>query len=73
VRLTGVPDDHRGERLVALYVHRELTPADIWQRLVSMPNRENIYAIETLLQLGTGKLDLRALRSIAERLAGIPF
>jgi acyl-[acyl-carrier-protein]-phospholipid O-acyltransferase/long-chain-fatty-acid--[acyl-carrier-protein] ligase len=71
--LTGVPDDHRGERLVALYVHRELTPADIWQRLVSMPNRENIYAIETLLQLGTGKLDLRALRSIAERLAGIPF
>ncbi len=77
--VTAVPDEQRGERLVALYVHAELAPADVWQRLSEsnlprlwIPKRENIYQVEALPQLGTGKLDLRALRSTAERLAGVP-
>jgi acyl-[acyl-carrier-protein]-phospholipid O-acyltransferase/long-chain-fatty-acid--[acyl-carrier-protein] ligase len=77
--VTGVPDDQRGERLVLLYANAELSPAEIWQRLADsplprlwIPKRENIYRVEALPQLGTGKLDLRGVKLAAERLAGIP-
>jgi acyl-[acyl-carrier-protein]-phospholipid O-acyltransferase/long-chain-fatty-acid--[acyl-carrier-protein] ligase len=74
--VTGVPDDQRGERLVVLYVHPDMTPADIWQKLNAsdlprlwVPKRENIYPIDALPQLGTGKLDLRGVKSRAQELA----
>jgi acyl-[acyl-carrier-protein]-phospholipid O-acyltransferase/long-chain-fatty-acid--[acyl-carrier-protein] ligase len=74
--VTGVPDDQRGERLVVLYVHPDMTPADIWQKLNAsdlprlwVPKRENIYPIDALPQLGTGKLDLRGVKSRAQSLA----
>jgi acyl-[acyl-carrier-protein]-phospholipid O-acyltransferase / long-chain-fatty-acid--[acyl-carrier-protein] ligase len=75
--VTGIPDDARGERLVALYVHPTLTPAELHQRLSEadlprlwIPKRENIYPVEALPQLGTGKLDLRAVRNRAHELVG---
>jgi acyl-[acyl-carrier-protein]-phospholipid O-acyltransferase / long-chain-fatty-acid--[acyl-carrier-protein] ligase len=74
--VTGIPDDQRGERLVALYVHPDLAPADVWQRLNAtdlprlwIPKRENIYPVDALPQLGTGKLDLRGLKTRAQALA----
>jgi acyl-[acyl-carrier-protein]-phospholipid O-acyltransferase/long-chain-fatty-acid--[acyl-carrier-protein] ligase len=77
--VTGIADEQRGERLVLLYANRELAPAEVWQRLADsplprlwIPKRENIYRIDALPQLGTGKLDLRGVRLAAERLAGIP-
>jgi acyl-[acyl-carrier-protein]-phospholipid O-acyltransferase/long-chain-fatty-acid--[acyl-carrier-protein] ligase len=77
--VTGVPDDQRGERLVLLYASPDLDPADVWQRLAAtalprlwIPKRENIYRVDALPQLGTGKLDLRGVRLAAERLTGIP-
>ena len=77
--VTAIADDRRGERLVALYAHADLAPADIWRRLSEsglpplwIPERENIYRVDALPRLGTGKLDLRALQLEAERLAGIP-
>jgi acyl-[acyl-carrier-protein]-phospholipid O-acyltransferase / long-chain-fatty-acid--[acyl-carrier-protein] ligase len=70
----GVPDDLRGERLVALYVHPTLTPADLRRRISEtdmpslwIPKRENLYPVESLPLLGTGKLDLRAVRNLAEQ------
>jgi acyl-[acyl-carrier-protein]-phospholipid O-acyltransferase/long-chain-fatty-acid--[acyl-carrier-protein] ligase len=73
--VTGIPDDHRGERLVALYVSA-VAPADLWQRLAAtelprlwIPKRENLYPVASLPQLGTGKLDLRAVRRQAQELA----
>jgi len=70
----GVPDDLRGERLVALYVHPTLTPADLHRRISEtdmpslwIPKRENLYPVESLPLLGTGKLDLRAVRNLAEQ------
>lgn len=76
--VTGVPDDQRGERLVALYVHPSLTPEDLWQRLAAtslprlwLPKRENLYRVESLPQLGTGKLDLRGVRTRAQTLAAV--
>jgi acyl-[acyl-carrier-protein]-phospholipid O-acyltransferase/long-chain-fatty-acid--[acyl-carrier-protein] ligase len=72
--VTAVADDRRGERLVALYVH-EMEPAELWQRLSEtelprlwIPKRENLYRVESLPQLGTGKLDLRGLKMRAEEL-----
>jgi acyl-[acyl-carrier-protein]-phospholipid O-acyltransferase/long-chain-fatty-acid--[acyl-carrier-protein] ligase len=57
----------------------EITPAELWQRLAEtslprlwLPKRENLYQVETLPLLGTGKLDLRAVRERARELAGTP-
>jgi len=73
--VTSIADDRRGERLAALYVH-EMEPAELWQKLSEtdlprlwIPKRENLYRVESLPQLGTGKLDLRGLRMRAEELA----
>jgi acyl-[acyl-carrier-protein]-phospholipid O-acyltransferase/long-chain-fatty-acid--[acyl-carrier-protein] ligase len=76
--VTGIPDDTRGERLVALYVHPTLTPADLYQQLSDadlprlwIPKRENLYPVDALPQLGTGKLDLGAVRHRAQQLVGV--
>ncbi|HLY17540.1 MAG TPA: acyl-[ACP]--phospholipid O-acyltransferase [Bryobacteraceae bacterium] len=75
--VTAVADDRRGERLAALYVH-ESDPAELWRKLSEtdlprlwIPKRENLYRVEALPQLGTGKLDLRALKARAEALAAV--
>jgi len=76
--VTAIADDQRGERLVALYVHPEIGPAELWQRLADtdlprlwIPKRENLYAVDALPLLGTGKLDLRAVKALAEQCAGV--
>jgi acyl-[acyl-carrier-protein]-phospholipid O-acyltransferase/long-chain-fatty-acid--[acyl-carrier-protein] ligase len=70
--VTGVPDEQRGERLVALYV-ASIPPAELWQKLAEtdlprlwLPKRENLHQVDALPQLGTGKLDLRALKMRAQ-------
>jgi acyl-[acyl-carrier-protein]-phospholipid O-acyltransferase/long-chain-fatty-acid--[acyl-carrier-protein] ligase len=74
--VTAIPDEQRGERLAALYVSG-LAPGELWQRLSAtdlpklwIPKRENLYQVESLPQLGTGKLDLRALKQLALQLVG---
>jgi acyl-[acyl-carrier-protein]-phospholipid O-acyltransferase/long-chain-fatty-acid--[acyl-carrier-protein] ligase len=74
--VTGVPDATRGERLVVLYVHSTVLPAEVWERLAAsemprlwLPKRENIYRVEELPQLGTGKLDLRGVKARAQELS----
>lgn len=75
--VTSVPDDARGERVIAFYTKPEVTPAQVWEGLSQsslpklwVPRRDNIYQIEALPTLGSGKLDLRALRELAQRRAG---
>jgi acyl-[acyl-carrier-protein]-phospholipid O-acyltransferase/long-chain-fatty-acid--[acyl-carrier-protein] ligase len=75
--VTGIPDETRGERLVVLYVHPTLKPDDLYQQISAtdmprlwIPKRENLYPVEALPQLGTGKLDLRAVRNRAQELVG---
>ena len=75
--VTGVPDDQRGERLVVLYVHPDLAPAELFRQLgetgiprLWIPKRENLYPVESLPQLGTGKLDLRGVKNRAQELVG---
>jgi acyl-[acyl-carrier-protein]-phospholipid O-acyltransferase/long-chain-fatty-acid--[acyl-carrier-protein] ligase len=70
--VTAVPDDARGERLVAFYTDRSLAPAEVWERLCRtdlprlwLPKREDIRLIDAIPTLGTGKIDLHAVRQLA--------
>ena len=76
--VTGIPDEQRGERLVALYVQPDVAPDEIWKRLNAtdlprlwIPKRENIYPVDALPQLGTGKLDLRGVKQRAQALVSV--
>lgn len=70
--VTGVPDASKGERLVAFYTDRALKPADVWEQLgkaglprLWIPKREDIHFIESIPTLGTGKMDLKGVRTMA--------
>lgn len=74
--VTGVPDERRGERLAMLYVSSTLEPAEIWKKLgetelpkLWIPKLTSIHRVEELPTLGTGKLDLRRVRVLAESLS----
>lgn len=76
--VTGVPDPNRGERLVLLYTNLDCKPAELWQKLAQsdlprmwLPKQDNIYGVEALPALGTGKLDLRGVRQMAENLCAL--
>jgi acyl-[acyl-carrier-protein]-phospholipid O-acyltransferase / long-chain-fatty-acid--[acyl-carrier-protein] ligase len=75
--VTGIADEQRGERLIALYTRQDMTPVELWQRLSEtalpklwLPKRENLYQVESLPTLGSGKLDLMAVKARAQQLAG---
>jgi len=70
--VTAVPDPVKGERLIALYTDPDLTPQAIWNHLSAsslpklwIPKREDIRFVESIPTLGTGKVDLRAVRTLA--------
>lgn len=70
--VTAIPDEQKGERLVVFYTDPALCPEEVWRRLnesalpkLWIPKRENLYFIEALPILGTGKLDLRTLKAMA--------
>jgi acyl-[acyl-carrier-protein]-phospholipid O-acyltransferase/long-chain-fatty-acid--[acyl-carrier-protein] ligase len=73
--VTGVPDEHRGERLALLYTDGAMAPRELWQRLSQttlpplwIPKRDDVFQVPSLPLLGTGKLDLRAIRAQAASL-----
>ncbi len=73
--VTGVPDQHRGERLALLYTDANIAPRDLWRRLSQsglpalwIPKCDDIFQVASLPLLGTGKLDLRAIKAQAARL-----
>ena len=75
--VTGIPDGARGERLVALYTDPALAPVELWRRLQESdlprlwtPKREDIFQVEAIPVLGSGKIDLRGARKMAVELAG---
>jgi acyl-[acyl-carrier-protein]-phospholipid O-acyltransferase/long-chain-fatty-acid--[acyl-carrier-protein] ligase len=60
-----------------LYVHPTLTPEDLYRQISEtdmprlwIPKRENLYPVEALPQLGSGKLDLRGVKIRALELVG---
>lgn len=75
--VTAVPDEQRGERLVVLYTDftgeipallakaKEEGLPGLWT-----PAASSFYKVNAFPVLGTGKLDLKALRELAQKLAG---
>ena len=74
--VTAVPDAQKGERLVALFTSAGgAAPGDLWQGLSGselprlwLPKAQNIYRVESLPLLATGKMDLRRARQVAQSL-----
>jgi len=70
--VTGVPDESKGERLVAFYTDPAITPQQIWERLSKsamprlwLPKREDLHYTDAVPTLGTGKVDLRRVHQLA--------
>ncbi|MGI9242973.1 MAG: acyl-[ACP]--phospholipid O-acyltransferase [Verrucomicrobiales bacterium] len=74
--VTGLPDDKRGERLVVLHT----LPQDLLDRVIAKfraaeipnlwkPRSEQFFSVDSLPYLGTGKLDLKAIKVIAAEMS----
>jgi acyl-[acyl-carrier-protein]-phospholipid O-acyltransferase/long-chain-fatty-acid--[acyl-carrier-protein] ligase len=75
--VTAIPDEAKGERLVAFHTDRTIQADALWLRLCDstlprlwIPKRENLYCIDAIPLLGSGKVDLKALRALAHDMAG---
>jgi acyl-[acyl-carrier-protein]-phospholipid O-acyltransferase/long-chain-fatty-acid--[acyl-carrier-protein] ligase len=75
--VTAIPDESRGERLVALYTNPDVSPEALWSRLSEsnlpklwIPKRENLYHLDMIPLLGSGKVDLKKVRALALEMAG---
>lgn len=74
--VSAVPDEKKGERLVVLHTLSEEKLAPILERLAQCdlpalwkPRANQFFRVESLPYLGTGKLDLRALKTKAAEMA----
>jgi len=74
--VSAVPDEKKGERLVVLHTLPEDQLAPVLERLAESdlpalwkPRKDQFFHVEALPYLGSGKLDLRALKAQAATLA----
>jgi acyl-[acyl-carrier-protein]-phospholipid O-acyltransferase / long-chain-fatty-acid--[acyl-carrier-protein] ligase len=74
--VSAVPDERKGERLVVLHTLTDAQLAPVLARLgdaglppLWTPRRDAFFHVENLPYLGTGKLDLRALKTQAVAMA----
>jgi acyl-[acyl-carrier-protein]-phospholipid O-acyltransferase/long-chain-fatty-acid--[acyl-carrier-protein] ligase len=70
--VTSVPDPRKGERIVVLHTALEKSPEAIAKELQTagipnlwIPSTDSFVQVEQIPVLGTGKLDLRALKELA--------
>ncbi|MCE9605393.1 MAG: MFS transporter [Planctomycetia bacterium] len=70
--VTAVPDDKRGERIVVVHTKLEQTPDAIVKALQTsglpnlwIPSADSFIEVEKIPVLGTGKLDLRGIKTVA--------
>ncbi|TVQ01256.1 MAG: acyl-[ACP]--phospholipid O-acyltransferase [Planctomycetaceae bacterium] len=75
VCVTAVPDPKRGERLVVLHLPTERTVDELRERLTKaglpnlfIPSADSFFEVEAIPLLGTGKLDLKGSRDLADQL-----
>jgi len=74
VAVSSVTDERRGERLIVLCRHLPIPAEDVCKLLqqAGLPNLwipapRDFFQVESLPILGTGKLDLRAVKELAEK------
>ena len=76
--VTSVPEEQKGEKLVVFYTQNGITTDELWDKLnqsdlpkLWIPKRENLYWIESIPVLGSGKIDLKRIKAMAaEKAAG---
>jgi acyl-[acyl-carrier-protein]-phospholipid O-acyltransferase/long-chain-fatty-acid--[acyl-carrier-protein] ligase len=68
----SVPDEQRGEKLVAFYTQNGMRTEELWSKLnqselpkLWIPKRENLFFIDALPLLGSGKIDLKKVMALA--------
>jgi acyl-[acyl-carrier-protein]-phospholipid O-acyltransferase / long-chain-fatty-acid--[acyl-carrier-protein] ligase len=74
--VTAVPDEKKGERLVVLHTLSDEKLAPVLEKLAECdlpalwkPRKEQFFHVDALPYLGSGKLDLRALKTQAGELS----
>jgi acyl-[acyl-carrier-protein]-phospholipid O-acyltransferase/long-chain-fatty-acid--[acyl-carrier-protein] ligase len=77
IAVTAVPDPDKGERLIVLHKPLSKSPEQIIKQLAEtdipnlwLPSPDSFYEVSEIPILGTGKLDLRALKQLASERAG---
>jgi acyl-[acyl-carrier-protein]-phospholipid O-acyltransferase/long-chain-fatty-acid--[acyl-carrier-protein] ligase len=70
--VTAVPDPQKGEKLVVFHTADGVSADELWERLnrselpkLWIPKRENIQHVPALPLLGSGKIDLKAVKGMA--------
>ena len=74
--VTSITDEQKGERLMAFYSNKDVAPRELWDRLCRsdlpklwIPKRGDLFCIETIPTLATGKTDLLEIRNLARQMA----
>ena len=75
--VTALPDEYRGEKLIAFYIHNGISRDELWNKLnqsalpkLWIPKRENLFSLESIPLLGSGKIDLKRIKALAYEQAG---
>ena len=76
VAVAAVPDERKGERLIIFHTGLSQTPDEVCKLLQKkglpnlwIPSPADFHQVETIPLLGTGKLDLRAVKELAAKTA----
>ncbi len=74
IAVSAVPESKKGEKIVILYRELPVTPEEICRGLheaglpnLWIPSAHDFYPVDDIPLLGTGKLDLRAVKEMAEK------
>ena len=74
--VTSITAEQKGERLMAFYSNKDVAPSELWDRLCRsdlpklwIPKRHDLFCIETIPTLATGKTDLLEIRNMARQMA----
>jgi len=74
--VTALPDEKRGEKLIAFYARNGFDREELWEKLnqsdlpkLWIPKREDLHPVESLPLLGSGKVDLKQIKAMAQERA----
>jgi acyl-[acyl-carrier-protein]-phospholipid O-acyltransferase/long-chain-fatty-acid--[acyl-carrier-protein] ligase len=76
--VTAIPDAKKGERIIVLHLPLpETTPQELWKQLnerglpnIYVPSQRDFFQVAELPILGSGKLDLKKCKEMAQAAAG---
>jgi len=75
--VTAVSDEKKGERLVVLY-SIDIDVNEIWEALgkrglpnLWIPRKDNFFKVDAIPVLGTGKIDLKKVKELAQQLSTV--